>query len=235
MVKGQKSESPTFESVGGVPLIRDLVYRSLLENILEGRLKPGERIVERDIAARIGVSTMPVKEALRRLEIEGFVTSFPRRGVIVSETAAAPITDLFDVRLALESLAARLAAARVRSSREAVPGNRSATTEEIERLQQSVEALSRIPDSVDEAVLINETFHTIVREMSDNAFLTQHVAKLLELDSVLRRRVLADPAEIRRAAKEHRRVGEAILRGEPDEAEKAMYSHISASRARNHS
>ena len=67
--------------IRSVPLIRDQAYQVLLEQIVGGALLPGDRISERTVAAQLGISTTPIKEALRRLENEGFVQSQPRRGV----------------------------------------------------------------------------------------------------------------------------------------------------------
>lgn len=216
-----------------VPLIRNRVYRTLLENIVSGGFRPGDRIIERDIAARLGVSTTPIKEALRRLENEGFVQSLPRRGVVVSETADSSVRDVLVVRQRLEGLAAQLAAERVRARTETVLGVRPATDEEVAALTAAIAAMAEPPDSAVEAALVNEEFHDVVRTMSGNGLIVQMVRTLLEVDSVLRRQILSHPDEIRRGADEHRAVGDAILRGDSVAAEAAMTAHIGRSAQRS--
>jgi DNA-binding GntR family transcriptional regulator len=208
--------------VGGplqeVPLIRDQVYQLLLEEVIGGRLRPGDRITERETAARLGISTTPVKEALRRLENEGFVRTLPRRGVVVSETALTSVGDVIAVRAALESLAARLAAERFAAG--------AVGAEARQRLEDSVAALAGIDTAdVPDVVALNTAFHDTVRELSANRVVVQLVGLLLGVDAAVRRQALSEPDELRRGVAEHRQVGEAILAGQPDEAERSMREH----------
>lgn len=89
-------------------LIRDRVVGALREAIIAGRLKPGERIRERDLVSLLGVSRSPLREAIRILETEGLITSLAHRGARVSELSATDLRDMLDVRIMLESFAARL-------------------------------------------------------------------------------------------------------------------------------
>lgn len=201
------------------PLIRDQVYQLLLEEVVGGRLRPGDRITERETAARLGISTTPVKEALRRLENEGFVRTLPRRGVVVSETALTSVGDVIAVRASLESLAARLAAERFAAG--AVDADTRA------RFEESVGALAGLETAdVPDAVALNTAFHDTVRELSANRVVVQLVGLLLGVDTAVRRRALSERQELRRGVAEHRLVGEAILAGEPDEAERLMREHV---------
>ena len=94
------------------PPLRSLVSDELRRLVITGELPPGTRIVEDRLAARLGVSRNPVREALQALAAEGFVDILPRRGAVVAQVTQAEAEDLFDVRAALEPLAARLAARR---------------------------------------------------------------------------------------------------------------------------
>lgn len=94
-------------------LIRDRVIDALREAIIAGRLKPGERIRERELVALLGVSRSPLREAIRILETEGLITSLAHRGARVSELSATDLRDMLHVRIMLESFAARLFIERV--------------------------------------------------------------------------------------------------------------------------
>ncbi|MDG4864320.1 GntR family transcriptional regulator, partial [Streptomyces sp. T-3] len=92
--------------------LRDRAYETLRRRIIEAQLQPGQRLVERDLAAELEVSRIPLREALRRLEADGLVLLVPHRGALVAPFTPTDVRDLFDVRESLESLAARLAAER---------------------------------------------------------------------------------------------------------------------------
>lgn len=89
------------------------VYQSLLEGIVAGRYRPGSRLRERELSELYDVSRVPVREAIHRLEQDGFVETFPRRGAVVRRLTLTDVNELFDVRLCLEPYAARMAARRV--------------------------------------------------------------------------------------------------------------------------
>ncbi|HUM14313.1 MAG TPA: GntR family transcriptional regulator [Candidatus Nitrosotalea sp.] len=94
-------------------LIRERVVDALRDAIIAGRLKPGERIRERELVGLLGVSRSPLREAIRILETEGLITSVAYRGARVSDLSAADLRDMLDVRIMLESFAARLAIERL--------------------------------------------------------------------------------------------------------------------------
>src|SRR5690606_12292208 len=105
--------------------LRELVFEVLREAIITGKLRPGERLMEVQLAEELGVSRTPVREAIRKLELEGLVLMIPRRGAYVAEISMKDIADVFEIRAALEGLAAQLAAERC-------------TPEEIENLERSL-------------------------------------------------------------------------------------------------
>lgn len=104
--------------------LRDVVFRTLRRAILKGELKPGERLMEVQLANRLGVSRTPVREAIRKLELEGLVTMIPRRGAEVAEITEKNMRDVLEVRRALEELAVKIACEKM-------------TDEEIELLRQA--------------------------------------------------------------------------------------------------
>lgn len=93
--------------------LRDVVFENLREAILEGKLKPGQRLMEVQLAEQLGVSRTPVREAIRKLELEGLVVMLPRKGAYVANMSLKDIMDVLEVRASLEGLAAYLAAERI--------------------------------------------------------------------------------------------------------------------------
>ena len=93
--------------------LRDVVFNTLRRGILTGELKPGERLMEIHLANRLGVSRTPIREAIRKLELEGLVKMIPRRGAEVANITEKSLKDVLEVRQALEQLAIRLACARI--------------------------------------------------------------------------------------------------------------------------
>ncbi len=92
--------------------LRDVVFENLREAILEGKLKPGQRLMEVQLAEQLGVSRTPVREAIRKLELEGLVVMLPRKGAYVANMSLKDIMDVLEVRASLEGLA-YLAAERI--------------------------------------------------------------------------------------------------------------------------
>lgn len=102
--------------------LRDVVFQTLRQAILRGDLKPGERLMEVKLANKLGVSRTPIREAIRKLELEGLVLMVPRKGAEVAEITEKSLRDVLEVRKALEELAVQLACDRI-------------TEEEIEELK----------------------------------------------------------------------------------------------------
>lgn len=90
--------------------LREVVYETLREAIRTGALPPGERLMEIQLAEELGVSRTPVREAIRKLELERFVVMLPRRGTYVANLSLKDINEVFEIRAALDGLAAGLAA-----------------------------------------------------------------------------------------------------------------------------
>ena len=93
--------------------LRDVVFNTLRQAILRGELKPGERLMEIQLADKLGVSRTPIREAIRKLELEGLVLMIPRRGAEVAEITEKSLRDVLEVRGALEELAVELACDRI--------------------------------------------------------------------------------------------------------------------------
>ena len=95
--------------------LRDVVFNTLRQAILRGELKPGERLMEIKLANKLGVSRTPIREAIRKLELEGLVLIIPRRGAEVAQITEKSLRDVLEVRRSLEALAVRLACERMQA------------------------------------------------------------------------------------------------------------------------
>ena len=93
--------------------LRDIVFQTLRNAIITGELQPGERLMETQLAEKLGVSRTPIREAIRKLELEGLVIMVPRKGAQVAQFTEKDIQDVLEVRAALEALAAKLACKRM--------------------------------------------------------------------------------------------------------------------------
>lgn len=210
-------ERPGAPLIQEAPLIRDQVYQVLLTKLISGELAPGDKITERVTASELGISTTPVKEALRRLENEGFVRTMPRRGIVVGENALTSFEQVITVRGWLEGLAARLCATRFGAGE---IDDAAALTEPLDLMRDP------ILRPVDEIVQINASFHDAVRALSGNRVIVQFVGTLLGVDAAVRKAALSDPDELQRGNREHIDVGDAILAGDADRAELLMRGHV---------
>ncbi|MFG2193625.1 GntR family transcriptional regulator [Streptomyces sp. NPDC048639] len=147
--------------------LRERVYETLLELITTRSLQPGQHLVESELAGHLGVSRQPVREALQRLNTEGWVDLRPAQGAFVHEPTEEEAEQLLTVRTLLEAEAARLAAA-------------NATSKGIARLEklcaQGEEAVER--DLIDVVVDTNAAFHAAVMELAANAVLAELAARV---------------------------------------------------------
>jgi len=199
--------------------LRDRAYDDIRKAILTVALQPGERIKERDVAAQMGISTTPVKEALRRLEQEGLVVSQPRRGAVVGPLVLTPPEEILAIRAHLEGLAARLAAEKM-----------SAPDKQRLRLElDELEVLYRNAVTAGDREAVAEAtnaFHHSIRDGADSVFLARFLDTLAPFDRTIRVRSTLDPADAATDAKEHRAMVDAILAGEGETAERVMHDHI---------
>ncbi|MGQ4273777.1 GntR family transcriptional regulator [Terrihabitans sp. B22-R8] len=141
----------------GTPLSRkDAVLQLLKAAIIDGRLPPGEKLDQNEIAAQLGVSRMPVREALKQLEAEGFVTVYPYRGVEVSRLEPAEIVEMFGIRIALETLAVG----------RAVSGLKASHLSRMRKILSTMDGLVADPGEGDPWMGLNHEFHSIVNEAS---------------------------------------------------------------------
>ncbi len=194
--------------------LRDHVHDSLREAIISGRLKSGEKLNERQLAADLGISTSPLKEALRQLEGEGLVRTESRRGTFVcfSERQA---EEMMLARAALESIIARQAAKH--GSEEAFDFLRAT----IEEMRAAVET-----GDVDELIELNEKFHDGIHEASGCEYLRRLQNAQRMYDHAARVTVLSRDDVRRQSFNEHEAIMLAITKRNGDLAERLMREHI---------
>ncbi|WP_458688207.1 GntR family transcriptional regulator [Nocardia tengchongensis] len=197
--------------------LRDQAYEELRDRIIDLRLSPGQRLVERDLAAELAISRIPLREALQMLEREGLVVIVPRQGAIVAPFTVADVRDLFDVRESLEVLAARLAAER-------------ATTADLAVLRDQLNAARDATARGDQAAIAaaNAGFHAVIVEISGNPLL-QSLLRPLEsrvrwLFHLTKER---DPGT---QCEEHELLYAAIADHDPAAAAEIAYRHVASGR-----
>jgi len=194
---------------------RQRVREELRERILTGRLRPGDRLVERELADDLGVSRVPVREAIRSLEAEGFLVVQSPRRVVVRQLARVDVEELFDVREALEGLAAGLAAERAGAA-------------ELKRLERVLADAGRATARGDAAriTVLNSRFHDEIIAIAGNALLTTMLQPLAG-----RLRWLTSQNEHwADLLDEHRRLYDAIASGNAERAKAYAVEHVRVNR-----
>lgn len=195
-------------------------YRKIRQDIIDGRFPPGTHLREEDLAALTKVSRTPVREALRRLQVHGFVEFHPNRGARVPSWSAQDLEELFSLRTLLEPYAARLAATRIQQ----------ADLELLDRLAtQMVAAPSRAQDDRVETISeLNNNFHQTVVRASGNCRLERIMRGLVEVPLVLRTFHHYSQEELSRSLAHHQELVAALRAGNSRWAEAVMRAHIQA-------
>ncbi|MDN5346487.1 MAG: hypothetical protein PWP65_51 [Clostridia bacterium] len=195
--------------------LREIVFEALRDAIINGQLKAGERLMEVQLAEELGVSRTPVREAIRKLELEGFVVMVPRKGAYVADFSTKDIADLFEIRSALEALAASLACERI-------------TSEELEELERLLVRIAECADNNDLNSLVeaDTRFHDVLYRASRNERLAQIISNLREQIQRLRTVSLATPGRMREMLEEHKKLVEAIAERNIELAQKLAQEHI---------
>jgi DNA-binding GntR family transcriptional regulator len=194
--------------------VRDHVHRTLRAAILAGRFATGEKVNERSLAEQFGVSTTPIKEALRQLETEGLVEALPRRGVIIRFDMGWA-EEMILARAALESMIAHLAAKRIGK-----PAGAELTA------IADLMAKATFSADADSLISLNEQFHEHIHRSSRCGYLAKLIERQQFYDASIRRVIHMDPAERQKALEEHTAIAKAIVTGDADLAERQMRNHV---------
>jgi len=195
--------------------LRDVVFNTLRQAILTGDLKPGERLMEIHLANRLGVSRTPIREAIRKLELEGLVIMIPRRGAEVAQITEKSLKDVLEVRRALDALCAELACDRI-------------SEEELENLKKACEDFEKATATKDAKVIAKAdvALHDIIVKATNNQRLVTLVNNLSEQMYRYRFEYIKDETQHSRLVEEHRTIYESIVNKNKEAASEAARVHI---------
>jgi len=195
--------------------LRDVVFKKLRQAILTGAYKPGERLMEIHLADKLGVSRTPIREAIRKLELEGLVMMIPRRGAIVAEITEKSLKVVLEVRRSLDILSVELACERI-------------TDEEKEALRKACLAFEAAIKSGDLRIIAEKDvqLHNIIVEATRNARLLQLVNNLSEQMYRYRFEYIKDVRQHENLIKEHQAIYESIIANDKKHASENAKQHI---------
>ena len=195
--------------------LRDVVFNTLRKAILRGELKPGERLMEIALAERLGVSRTPIREAIRKLELEGLVLMIPRKGAEVAQITEKNMQDVLEVRKALEELSVQLACERI-------------TPEQVEEMKMAAEDFRKVLKSGDVTKIAEADvkFHDIIFAATNNQRLITLLNNLREQMYRFRVEYLKQKECYPQLLEEHDKLIALISGGEVEEACELMGCHI---------
>ncbi len=195
--------------------LRDVVFNTLREAILKGDLKPGERLMELQLAAKLGVSRTPIREAIRMLEQEGLAVTMPRRGAEVARMTLKDMEDVLEIREALDELAVKIASERI-------------TEEQLKRLtdaKQLFETSTRSGD-VKRIAEADVSFHDVIYEATGNPKLVTLLNNLREQVYRYRVEYIKNPKNYPVLIAEHDAITEGLKNHDKQAAISAMHEHV---------
>ena len=206
-------ESNNVRSAGKVHL-RDIVFERLEKDIVSGKYAPGTKLTEKELCEEFGVSRTPLREAFYLLETTGLIEIIPNKGIRVNGISQKDIDDIYTIKGAIDGLAARLAAERIRA-------------EELKELEEVLDLTEFYiaKDNGEKVVEMDSRFHAIILEAGRNRPLKQMLNSYHKLVKNARNISLSSPGRRDKMLKEHRALFEAIKQGNGDLAEKLSTEH----------
>ncbi|HIT62946.1 MAG TPA: GntR family transcriptional regulator [Candidatus Ventrimonas merdavium] len=195
--------------------LRDVVFNTLRQAILKGELEPGERLMEIQLADRLGVSRTPIREAIRKLELEGLVLMIPRKGAEVAKISEKNLRDVLEVRRSLDELAIELAIDRM-------------TDEDIKELEKAMEAFRNAVKTGDAMTIAecDEAYHEVIYNGTNNSRLVQILNNLREQMYRYRLEYIKDSDMRQILVVEHEQILKAVKNRRVEEAKTAIREHI---------
>ncbi|WP_066255142.1 GntR family transcriptional regulator [Neobacillus drentensis] len=198
--------------------IREHAYKYLKEMILEGELKAGDRLIERELAGKLGISRTPIREALFRLESQGFVKTVPRKGVVVSNISENEVIEVFTILASLEVLAVKLAARRM---------DRETQVE----LDQKIEELIELKEQAEENFNLEHIqMNRLINKASKSPKLFEILSGLIDYIHMSANMGYETPGRRIESLKEHIDIMTALRDKEAEMAEYLMRIHIENSK-----
>ena len=200
--------------------LTSLVQREIERRIVAGELAPGAKLNEAELAAAMGISRGPVREAFRALGQAGLVQTEKNRGVFVRQVSLEEASEIYEVRAALEAQIGRLAAARARPA-------------QVERLRAIVKRMRAAGRDPDAYFPLNIEFHEALAEAAANRALAAHYRRVVNELNLYRREAIRRNLEvIPVSTKEHGAIVDAVAKGDAAAAERLLYEHVISSRSR---
>lgn len=195
--------------------LRELVFENIRQAIVKGIFAPGERLMEIQLADDLGVSRTPVREAIRKLELEGFVVMIPRRGTYVANLSIKDINDVYEIRISLDVLAAGLAAERIEP-------------EELEELNRLLLEITKASESgsMERIVKLDTAFHDVLYKASRNDRLRNIINNLREQITGIRGTSMRYPGRLADTIEEHRALVDSIAARDSEKAQAAARIHL---------
>jgi DNA-binding GntR family transcriptional regulator len=191
-------------------MVADLIR----DGILEGRLRPGERLKEDMLAKELDVSRTPVREAIAMLQAEGLLEAHQHRGAQVRSYTPSELEEIYDLRSILEGYGARRAATRI-------------TQRELGRMRTSVERMEKLqPKDLEHLVQQNGIFHDTILQAADSQRLVTMVSQTRALPLIYQSYAWYTPAQLSLSLEYHRRVLSALERHDAEQAEYDMRHHL---------
>jgi DNA-binding GntR family transcriptional regulator len=196
--------------------MKEQAYAEIKRHILDGALPPGSFVAERQLAAGLGMSKTPIRAALERLELEGFITISPQQGIIIRDLTLHEIADHYEIRTVLETYTLRTVAGQL-------------TAEQRERVQANLQAQEAVRDGTDvaRAVALDTEFHTLFCEFLGNREVLRVMVQLRErIQRVITKVFQINPGRIASSYEEHQAIADAVLRGDAAQAAQLINDHL---------
>lgn len=195
--------------------LRDVVFNTLRQAILTGELQPGERLMEIHLADRLGVSRTPIREAIRKLELEGLVDMLPRRGAEVARITEKSMNDVLEVRTALDELCVELACLRI-------------SDDEKKTLKEACLSFEKAVSLGDLKMIAQAdvNFHDIIVKATGNERLQQILNNLSLQTYRYRYEYIRDLIGHKKLVEEHQRIFDSIVNGDVATAKEVTRIHI---------
>lgn len=194
--------------------MQEIVYDEIRDAVLSGRYPPGKRLVADEIAREFGVSRMPVREALQRLQVAGLIAITRHKGAVVSELSEPDIVEIYHIRAVLDGLAARLAAPNL------IQADHQALLALLEEMEAAVKA-----DDVETVLAVNRRFHGIIWKAARAPRLQELMENLYDTSQRFRNISVLIPGRLDQITQEHRLIAEALARGDAPAAEQHANEH----------
>lgn len=196
--------------------LRALVFTKLQNDIINGKYRDGENLIETKLSEEFGVSRTPIREAITQLEFEGLVKFIPNKGAIVKGISNRDIDDIYTIRVLIEGLASKWAANNIDSEEK----NKLKEILDLEEFYTTKGDTSHILD-------LDTQFHDLVFKASKSTPLMYMLRTFHHYTQKTRERTLSLKSRAFETLKEHRKIYEAIIVGDENEAERLTYLHIS--------